>query len=288
MISGMLVLAACGGGASESPFHLWDMKAGMPFASLDSIALHDQKERYSCKDSHGSFRVCSIQTLGAFGVMQAIIDSTDRAVLISWFPASEIMSYNDMMAGLMFESQRVRSLWNRVATPFPDPKYRPPARGENWTSEDQRWGAAMIYDRHGMVQEFRTFDQRAINKWDVLAGQARTDSIARAALTAVQVAPTTIDVNLLVDLMHLELMRLVQAQKSFYTRQSDYARELKQLNFSPRPKIDITIGAANPAGWWARASHQSLSDQFCTVWMGQVPNRPGNLGPKDSEPSCSM
>jgi hypothetical protein len=286
MLASLVLLAACR--EPSSPFKLWEMRAGMPFATLDSIALHGQKERFNCVDSYGSFRACSLQALGAFGMVEAIVDSADRAVVISFKPSTAQMAgYNDMIAGLQFEAREVRAGWNLITQGHPDPQHRPPARGENWMSEDGRWGASMVWGADGFVDEFRTYDAHAVRAWDVLAARARTDSLTRADAQALQVTESRTDPAVILNLVRMDLERLVDAQISYHDTKRDYADNTQQLNFASRPKIDITIGGADPFGWWARATHRSLPERGCTVWMGEAPNRPSGLGPRGGEPVCS-
>ena len=282
-----LATAACGGSQSKSPFPLWDMRAGMPFSALDSIALHDQKERFNCRDSYGSFRDCSIRSLGAFGLIQAIVDSTGRAVLISWRPDLDNMSaFTDMMVGLQMESRRVRATWNTVVMSKPDPAYAPPERGESWRSEDNRWGAFIIWSGEGYAREFRVTDESVMSTWNGLARKALADSMAALAAAPVQTVSNQTDPGRLVELLTLELKRLVDAQIVYHDGSRDYADRLEQLQFAARPKFLVAIGGANPFGWWATASHPSLEDRVCTVWMGEPPAVRAKLGPNEREPHC--
>src|SRR5687768_1141375 len=166
-------IAACGSDGPKSPFALWDLRAGMPFASLDSIALHDQKERFTCKPSYRNYKDCFSYSRGAFGLVQAIVDSTGRAILISWRPDLVNMAgFMDMQAGLQIESRRVRATWNQVVMARPDPAYMAPERGETWRSEDGRWGAYIIWSPQGMAREFKVTDERAMNAWNTVAARA--------------------------------------------------------------------------------------------------------------------
>jgi hypothetical protein len=282
-----LTLSACSGGPdSKSPFPLWDMKAGMPFSALDSIALHDQRERFNCRDSHGTYRDCSLRSLGAFGLIQAIVDSTGRAVLISWRPdVDNIMSFPDMMAGLQVESRRMRAIWNTVVMAKPDAAYPPPERGEAWRSDDGKWGAYLIWSKNGFAREFRVTDESAMARWNVLAAAAVADSLAKLAAAPVQSMPEQGDPARLVEMLQFELKRLVDAQVVYHDTRRDYADNVQQLNFSTRPKVVLTIDRATPFGFAARASHPSLAERVCAVWIGERPAA-NVFGEREREPYC--
>jgi hypothetical protein len=273
----------------RSPFALWDMRAGMPFAALDSIALHDQKERFTCKPSYGNYKDCFSYSRGAFGVVQAIVDSTGRAVLISWRPDIKNMSgFGDMMAGLQIESRRVRATWNQVVMARPDPAYQAPERGESWRSTDGRWGAYIIWEAGGLAREFKVTDERAMLAWDALAARAVADSMAKVAAVPAPVAAGPADPTRLLELINFELKRLVDAQIVYHDTHREYADDLAQLQFSARPKMQISIGGADSFGWWANGTHQDLNGEGCTVWMGRPPNVRGKLASREATPECTQ
>src|SRR5687768_2371281 len=286
---GLFALLGCSPSEPSSPFDLWDMKAGMPFSALDSIALHDQKERFECAASHRPFRMCRLQSLGAFGLVEAVIDSAGRAVRISYFPHVESMySFSDMIAGLQIETRQVRARWNRSATAYPDPSYRPPARGETWQSRDGRWGAAIIWGEDGWADEFRVTEVRAVERWNQLAQKARADSLAAAAAAPVEVAPVRGDPALLVELARADLRRMVDAQIAYHDTHQGYADHILRMGFSPRPDVEVRVGAADANGWWARAHHRKLPEHSCTVWMGRPPRPPAGLGDTERQPVCTL
>lgn len=282
----LIFLSACSN-EPKSPFALWDMRAGMPFSALDSIALHDQKERFTCKPSYGNYKDCFSYSRGAFGLVQAIVDSTGRAILISWRPDIENMAgFGDMMAGLQFHARNVRAGWNQVVMARPDPAYQAPERGESWRSEDGRWGAYLVWRAGGLPREFRVTDERAMGGWNVLAARAVADSMAKAVAEPVVATQERGDVSQLIELLSFELKRLVDAQIVHHDNNRDYADNLAQLQFSARPRMEIVIGGADPFGWWATGTHAQLDGQQCTVWMGRPPNVRVKLGAVEATPDC--
>jgi hypothetical protein len=278
--------ASCGGG-NEPPFDLWDFQAGMPLSELDSIALHDQHERLTCVKSHGSFKSCTITSLGAIGLVQAIVDSSGHAVLVAFKPdLNAIMNYADMQVGLELEARRMRARWNRIAQPHPDPAVRPPARAETWMSSNGRWSARLTWRKDGAAQAFQVADEKALRTWRILADKAEADSMARLATAPVPSAEST-DPQVFLDLLTLELKRLVDAQIGYHDMHRDYADDLSTLRFAPRSKISVTIMGADPFGFWARATHALLPGRTCRVYLGEPPRSTLKVRNAVGQPDCS-
>jgi hypothetical protein len=283
----VLGATACGGD-DRPPFALWNFRAGMPLSVLDSIALHDQHERLTCVKSYGSFKSCTIQSLGAIGVVQAIVDSTGHAVLVAYKPdVYAIRNYLDMDAGLLMEGRRIRATWNQIAEPHPDPKIRPPARAETWTSANGRWSARLVWQKEGYPAEFRVADQNAMRAWGILEDQAEADSLAQLAVAPIE-APERSDPQVFIDLMSLELKRLADAQIGYHDGHRNYAADLQSLKFVARSKVQIRMGGADPFGFWARATHQLLPDHSCSIYLGKPPGALPRLGASEGQPTCSQ
>ena len=287
LLLAMLGFAACGG-EERPPFALWTFRAGMPLSVLDSIALHSQKERLTCVRSYGSFKSCTVQTLGSFGLVQAVVDSSGYAVLVAYKPDVEMIhSYGDMDMGLLNEARRIRAVWNQIAEPHPDPKIRPPARAESWLSQNGRWSARLVWQKDGYPSEFRVADERAMRAFGILADKAEADSMAQLAIAPIAAAVEPSDPQVFIDLMSLELKRLADSQVGYHDGHRDYADDLKSLKFVPRSKIQIRIGSADPFGFWARATHELLPDYSCRIFLGEPPGAPTQLGPSEGQPTCS-
>ena len=282
-----LGLAACSG-ADAPPFALWDFRAGMPLSVLDSIALHGQHERLTCVKSYGSFKSCTIQVLGSIGVLQAVVDSSGHAVLVAFKPDIDaVRTFADMEVGLLAQARRIRATWNQIAEPHSDPTIRPPARAEAWTAQNSRWSARLVWQKDGFPSEFRVADENAMRAWRILADQAEADSLARLALAPIE-SPESSDPQLFVDLMSLELKRVVDAQIAYHDMHRDYADDLRSLQFAPRSKVQMRIGGADPFGFWAVATHQLLPEHTCKIFYGTPPGAPAQLGPREGQPTCSQ
>ena len=106
-----LLISACSR-EKASPFDLWDMRAGMPFAKLDSIAVHDQQERFTCIASVGKFKECVLAPHAIPSRMVAIVDSANRAVIISFHPDTHSLGSSDG-ASVVIETERLRRRWKR-------------------------------------------------------------------------------------------------------------------------------------------------------------------------------
>jgi hypothetical protein len=270
------------------PFALWDFRAGMPLSVLDSIALHGQHERLTCVKSYGSFKSCTIQVLGSIGLLQAVVDSSGHAVLVAFKPDIDaVRTFADMEIGLLTQARRIRAAWNQIAEPHSDPAVRPPARAEAWRSQNGRWSARLVWQKDGFPSEFRVADENAMRAWGILADQAEADSLARIAVAPIE-APESSDPQLFLDMMSLELKRLVDAQIAYHDMHRDYADDLKSLQFAPRSKVQMRIGAADPFGFWALATHQLLPEHRCRIFFGTPPGAPAQVGAREGQPTCSQ
>ena len=285
MLAAALGIAACSNDDTP-PFALWAFRAGMPLTALDSMALHTQHERFTCVNSYGTFRSCTIQSLGSFGIVQAIIDSTGHAVLVAFKPDMEsLMGFDVLLVGLERESRNIRARWNQIAEPQGDPLVRPPRRAEVWSSRSGRWSARLVWQKDGYPQEFRVADARAMRTWSILADKAEADSMARLALAPLAEQAHS-DPQVFADLLSLELKRLVDAQIAYHDTRRTYTTDLSALKFAPRSKVHMTIGGADPFGFWARATHDLLPDRTCNIFIGEPPRAPAQLGHTEGQPVC--
>lgn len=126
----------------QSPFVLWELRAGMPFEAIEQSAFRQMKGRFTCNPVVPGARLCDLRVSGIAGLVRALVDSRDRAVAIQFLPdsASPVMRE---------EGRRVAAEWNVVRAGVaerPDP--RDSATGvTRWRSEDGKWSARMRYGR---------------------------------------------------------------------------------------------------------------------------------------------
>ncbi len=125
-----------------APFALWDFRAGMSFAALDSQALREAKQRFTCHQVLPSARVCELHATGINGRLRVLVDARDRAAWIAFRPdsASPVMRE---------EGRRIAAEWNRLRAGVQDePRADAPnASTTRWISKDGHWSASMSYDR---------------------------------------------------------------------------------------------------------------------------------------------
>lgn len=277
-----LVALAAGCSEPESPFRMWDMRVGMPFTELDSISLHDQQARFTCARSLLGYRTCSVPLRGSPGRMDALVDSTGRVVeltfqtgvghLISNVQMDGGRSY-DMLMGLYNRSQRLASEWRAVTesdTVF--------SREVGWTETwlEGRWRAQAVWQGTGQPSVLSIADVEKAHEHALALATSESGGGAAQPAGAPADGPLAPVLG--------ELRRLAEAQRVYRERTGEHADALSALHFIPRQGIAMEIGAARPAGWWARGWSEDGTE--CLVWDGVPPPRPGGFEGQEGEPVC--
>lgn len=99
-----LLVGACAGEAppAPSPITLWNIRPGMSLAQLDSVAFHNERKRHQCASAEAGFRRCTVATENIFGEMEAVVDTADRVVMITFRPDFESMGGFTDMSGSVY------------------------------------------------------------------------------------------------------------------------------------------------------------------------------------------
>ena len=150
----------------------------MSLRALNAIALREQNHRMACTRMHSEFQTCSLRSPGSFGTVFAVIDPDGRTVLIGWRPdLHSVRTLGDMRAGLLVETRRLRTHWNRVASHRDS--IMEAAHIESWMSGDGRWSGRIVWRADGYPSEFRSADERAVREWLAVEARAQSGALAR-------------------------------------------------------------------------------------------------------------
>lgn len=285
----VLLLAACAE-SDISPLPLWDMRAGMPFERLDSIAKHDQRERFACVASYGTYRECWLEPRGAGGRMIAIVDSAQRVAQLTYHPDVPRLSGSPRQGGgLIIETETLRRAWARKAIVIAD-SANLDRRSERYVTKDRRWTAHIRWAGSIFPTEIGVADEQRAKPFRMLAEAAFVDSVTRDAKRSLgEVAMQKSRDDQRTAFVEAELKRLVVAQDAHRARIKGFAANLTQLHFIPRRRINIEIAGATAGGWWARGGYEGLSGFTCLVWDGAAPLADSTgmrLGGTPREPEC--
>jgi len=272
------LLAGCGG--PESPFEMWDMRIGMTFAELDSISAEGQQARFTCATSLLGYRACSVPLRGSSGRMDALLDSADLVVELTFWTGRDALTSNllkdggrsyDMLMGLIERTQGLAEEWREVTAS--DTVFAEEAGWtETWFAGEGRWKAQIVWYGTGQADMIGIADAEAAYA-HALAVARREAGVGVEKASGAQ------------DGIRGELLRLVEAQRAFRQRTGGHADRLGPLHFIPRGDVLMEIGAARPAGWWARGWAEGAGE--CEVWDGVPPPRPGGYQGQAGEPVCS-
>ena len=285
MRAGLALVALTAGCSSpDSPFDLWDMQIGMPFAELEAISLDTQESAFTCVTSFGGFRSCSVPLTGTPGRMDALVDSTGRVVELTFTTGSDHLVSNvtgddgssyDMLLNLYRASTRLAAEWRDVTRS--DTVYSEESGWiETWRAGEGRWMATIVWQGTGQPSVVRTADAWKTRAHEVDLAEAE-DETDRATSSADEIGPD--------QAVRDELRRLVQAQRAFRERNGRHADALSPLHFIPREDVLVEIGAARPAGWWARG--WTIDGPECVVWDGVPPPASVDFRGRAGEPTCS-
>ena len=283
-------VACIGCSGDRSPFPLWDMRAGMPMQKLDSIALHDQHERYTCMKSYGTFQECYISSKGASGRVVAIVDSTEHAISVAYYPDINAMQSSTAMgAGLIIETENLRRRWGLVQPATVDVS-TPPTKIERWTSKDRRWTSRIVWHGSSYPSELSVSDETGMRSYRSLQSLAQADSVARAAMQDPLILTMGRQAQSDLRLVREELIRLATVQDMYHARHKQYAPTLANLHFMPKINIDVTLRSGGPNGWWAVGKHEQIAGHQCVIWLGASPQPPHpselRLGGEPRTPEC--
>lgn len=269
--------------SSPSPFPMWDMHVGMSFAALDSMSFHDQQARYTCARSVLGFRTCSVPLRGAPGRMDALVDSTDTVVELTFWTGSAHMVSNVtrddgrsyyLLQELYNQSVGLTEGWREV-TPSDTVYSDEVGWTETWTAGG-RWIAQVVWQGTGQPSMIRTADADEIHVHALAVARAESEPDGGAPpAMASETERAAVG----------ELKRLVQAQRAFRERSGRHADALAPLHFIPREGVFVEIGGARPAGWWARGWTEEGAE--CVVWDGVPPPGPDDFEGQAGEPVCT-
>lgn len=283
----LVALTATACAREKSPFALWDMHAGMPFTQLDSIAVHDQQERFTCMATYGSYRQCTLTPRGVPGRMIAVIDSTDRVAIVSFHPDVLHMDMNTG-AGLVLETEGLRRRWGRVSPASATNSADARERTETWYSEDRKFSAQIRWANSSYPVELTTSDEKRARPYRKLQMTAFADSIINESRSSLGGVAGNADV---LNRVKAELTRLLAAQDAHRARTHRFAATLEQLHFIPRDSIELAINGASDIGWWATGRHAALRARACVIWEGAPPDTRNaqdvRLGGTAKQPDCA-
>ena len=262
----------------------------MPMEKLDSIAIHDQHQRFSCSKSYGTFQECWISTQGASGRMVAVVDSTEHVIAISFFPdLAAMQSFTSMGPALIMETEGLRNRWSSVIPATADVS-NPPIKIERWMTKDRRWTSRIVWEGSSYPSEIAVADEAGERKYRNLKSLAQADSIARAAMQDPLILTMGRQGKTDLKLVEQELDRLVNVQEMFYAKNKQYAPTLTNLHFIPSPNVVVALRSGGPNGWWATGRHEQVGGYQCVVWVGASPQPPHpselRLGGEPRTPEC--
>jgi Tfp pilus assembly protein PilE len=66
---------------------------------------------------------------------------------------------------------------------------------------------------------------------------------------------------------HTDLPNLAAAEEKYFASHNTYTASLAELNFRASPAVEVTVTAAGPAGWAAKATHPG-TEIVCQVAFG--------------------
>jgi hypothetical protein len=261
---------------------MWDMRVGMSFAQLDSIAFHDQQAHYTCTSSLLGFRTCSVPLRGLPGRMDALVDSAGRVVELTFWTGSDQLVSSVLTDGgssyralqmLYQQSLRLAAAWRGVTAS--DTVY---SEDVGWTETwlEGPWIARIVWQGTGQPSMITTADAEESHAHALALAQAESGASRRGP---------TVEASGSEEALRSELRRLVRAQRAFRERTGRHADGLASLHFVPREGILVEIVGARSAGWWARAWTGEGGE--CEVWDGVPPPREADFEGQAGEPACS-
>jgi hypothetical protein len=142
-VLGLLVIAIGGVVAyrryetmQRSPFPLWEIRAGMPFATLDDQAQRGAHKRFSCRPVEADVRLCELEADGPTGLMRLALDNTGRAMIVQFRVTDTTLKMSE-------EARKLGAEWSLVDARHPQRKSTGGASITRWASADNSWSASM-------------------------------------------------------------------------------------------------------------------------------------------------
>jgi len=143
-VLGLLVLAAGGVVAYQryqrnqlSPFSLAEIRAGMPFATLDDQADRGEHRRFRCQTVEAEVRLCELETDGPPGTMRLALDGAGRAMIVQFRVADTTLKMREL-------ARRIAAEWSLVDPRHPQRQRVDGTNVTEWKSADSFWSASMV------------------------------------------------------------------------------------------------------------------------------------------------
>lgn len=122
---------------TSSPFPIWAMYAGRPFAEMNADAQRADGKPFTCRALVADSQYCEFVSPGT-GTTRVVVDGQGMTAVVQFLPDTETSRLRD-------ESRQLSARWNDVRSPenwVPDA-----SRGErsvvHWATADGRWSATM-------------------------------------------------------------------------------------------------------------------------------------------------
>jgi hypothetical protein len=122
---------------TSSPFPIWAMYAGRPFAEMNADAQRSDGKPFTCRPLTADSQDCEFVSPGT-GTTRVVVDAQGMAAVVQFLPDTETSRLRD-------ETRQLSARWNDVRSPenwVPDA-----TRGErsvvHWATADGRWSATM-------------------------------------------------------------------------------------------------------------------------------------------------
>jgi hypothetical protein len=124
----------------QSPFVLWEFRAGGRFTVLERSAYRQTRQRFTCNTVVASARLCEMRVKGIEGLVRVLVDSHDRIAVVEFAPDSASPAMRE-------EARRVAAEWSLIRA---GESARPVSADTTtsvtrWQSEDGKWTAVMRY-----------------------------------------------------------------------------------------------------------------------------------------------
>ena len=291
----VLVLGGCGSQSirrRESPFRLFgrdDMRAGLPFRTLEAAAKNESVRQYQCVPLWSGARRCSLAV--ETGLLAAIVDSTQRVIRLVAASDTGSRDRYDVHGLLIFRDvvRDTRAAWDSVGTLYRDgmdadtPQLR-------WLDPTHRWGGSLWYSRAhradvrsspaamdaelavSLPESITVTDMPAYTLWmERQPPNPAPKPIASPLKVAVGAPPTRDD---LLTMLRSDLRALTIAEEGVVHATGNYETQLERLPFTRSDGVVLQLVHATPDGWGAVATHPSLPSVSCVVFAGNVPTTP--------------
>jgi hypothetical protein len=284
-----------------SPWRIWDMRAGMPFSTLNAQSVLNQHHAYTCTPLYAGANRCTVDVQNGRVTLTALVDSTGRVISLTFDRGPYGYGSRDDAARVVFlgEIARLKLAWDRIRPGRPDPDMLPAeGHGTRWLTRDGRWLAKLEYvGTDAAPMRIVVQDEPAARRWEEsdpalltslyvagLAWRLPRASRTTALVPAVDSAPARILVGLQAD-----LQSMILAQEVFFAENNRYANVATELRLRFSDGAEIAIAPLD-GGWSAVATHPLAPGRGCAVWSGygvQPPTTPGGrLVQEQRKPLC--